>query len=111
MRLKRARAGTPTTFRSIHLQGFMRTQGVVFPAKIVEPGLLFGLSLSLADGALESAMHTLHLALGLRMAKATKGHADALPHDPHRQFGPAPQAGAVPPGRSMIHQHGFRQSV
>src|SRR6185437_7319177 len=103
-------AGRPTTRWSLHVQGFMRTQVVVFPAITIQPMLgRLAIQSTLVERALQRAVKALHLALRLRMSDAAPVQPYALFHQPQCQTGagsrrPCP----TPPRHSVIHQHRLR---
>ena len=82
----------------------------MLPAVTVQP-LLRRLASQAAprQGALESAMKALYLALGLRMSDAAEVQAYAVFHQPQRQSGSGcRRSSPAPPWHAVVHQHRLR---
>src|ERR1043166_3430110 len=73
----------------------MRADFVILSAKLIQPALLVPAGMPPLQSPMQSSVHSLHLALRLRMAVAAEQDAHSLPHQPHRQFRPAPRTDGV----------------
>src|ERR1700686_65576 len=76
-----AQAGTPAHSGSLHIQRFMRSHIVMFPAIRIQPRLwVVGRKPTSLQGALQRAMEAFDFALSLRMPKSAPVQPDPLTH-------------------------------
>jgi hypothetical protein len=84
---------------------------VVFLTKPVQPLLVARIGFPLAHCPLQSPVHPFYLALCLWVADPAEQKPYPLAHKLDREFCDAERADAIPPRRSVIHQHSFGQTA